>query len=85
MPDLLDRLKTALADRYAIEREIGAGGMARRGRGEPCRHGSDHDVIRTPPVPVRYSNDARDARLMPPDRAGSSESSNAPPSPGNVT
>ena len=28
MPDLLDRLKTALADRYIIEREIGAGGMA---------------------------------------------------------
>ena len=28
MPDLLDRLKTALADRYAIEQEIGAGGMA---------------------------------------------------------
>ena len=28
MPDLLDRLKTTLADRYAIEREIGAGGMA---------------------------------------------------------
>ncbi|MFB3112574.1 MAG: protein kinase, partial [Gemmatimonadales bacterium] len=28
MPDLLDQLKTALADRYAIEREIGAGGMA---------------------------------------------------------
>ena len=28
MPDLLDRLKTALADRYAIERELGAGGMA---------------------------------------------------------
>ena len=28
MPELLDRLKTALADRYAIEREIGAGGMA---------------------------------------------------------
>ncbi len=27
MPDFLDRLKTALADRYAIEREIGAGGM----------------------------------------------------------
>ncbi len=25
---LLDRLKTALADRYAIERELGAGGMA---------------------------------------------------------
>ena len=28
MPDLLDRLKTTLADRYAIEEEIGAGGMA---------------------------------------------------------
>ena len=28
MPDLLDRLKAALADRYAIEREIGAGDMA---------------------------------------------------------
>ena len=28
MPELLDRLKTALADRYAIEEELGAGGMA---------------------------------------------------------
>jgi serine/threonine-protein kinase len=28
MTDLLDRLKTALADRYAIERELGSGGMA---------------------------------------------------------
>ena len=28
MADLLGRLKTALADRYAIEREVGAGGMA---------------------------------------------------------
>ncbi len=28
MPDTFDRLKAALADRYAIEREIGAGGMA---------------------------------------------------------
>ena len=28
MADVLDRLKTALADRYAIEREIGSGGMA---------------------------------------------------------
>ncbi len=28
MPDILDQLKTALADRYTIEREIGAGGMA---------------------------------------------------------
>ena len=28
MPDILDRLKTALADRYAVQEEIGAGGMA---------------------------------------------------------
>ena len=28
MPDQLERLTAALADRYAIEREIGAGGMA---------------------------------------------------------
>ena len=28
MSDLLDRLKTALADRYTIERELGRGGMA---------------------------------------------------------
>ena len=28
MPDTFDRLKSALADRYAIERELGAGGMA---------------------------------------------------------
>ena len=28
VPDFLDRLKATLADRYALEREIGAGGMA---------------------------------------------------------
>ena len=28
MTDITSRLKTALADRYAIEREIGSGGMA---------------------------------------------------------
>ena len=28
MTDQLDRLTAALADRYAIERELGAGGMA---------------------------------------------------------
>lgn len=28
MPDTFDRLKAALADRYAIERELGSGGMA---------------------------------------------------------
>lgn len=28
MPDSLNRLKSALSDRYAIERELGADGMA---------------------------------------------------------
>jgi serine/threonine-protein kinase len=28
MADLLDRLRTALADRYAVESQIGRGGMA---------------------------------------------------------
>jgi hypothetical protein len=30
MNDSLDRLASALADRYAIEEELGAGGMARK-------------------------------------------------------
>ncbi|MFB3112568.1 MAG: serine/threonine-protein kinase, partial [Gemmatimonadales bacterium] len=38
MPDILDRLKTALADRYAIEREIGAGGMATVYLAEDLKH-----------------------------------------------
>ena len=38
MPDLLDRLKTALADRYTIEREIGAGGMATVYLAEDIKH-----------------------------------------------
>ncbi len=38
MPDLLDRLTAALADRYAIEREIGAGGMATVYLAEDLKH-----------------------------------------------
>ena len=38
MAELLDRLKTALADRYAIEREIGAGGMATVYLAEDVKH-----------------------------------------------
>jgi serine/threonine protein kinase len=37
--DLLDRLTAALADRYAIEREIGAGGMATVYLAEDVKHG----------------------------------------------
>ncbi len=38
MAELLDRLKTALADRYAIERELGAGGMATVYLAEDLKH-----------------------------------------------
>ncbi len=36
--DSFDRLKTALADRYAIERELGAGGMAAVYLAEDLKH-----------------------------------------------
>ncbi len=38
MTDLLDRLKTALADRYAINHELGAGGMATVYLAEDLKH-----------------------------------------------
>ena len=38
MTDALDRLKAALADRYAIERELGAGGMATVYLAEDLKH-----------------------------------------------
>ncbi len=38
MTDQLDRLTAALADRYRIEREIGAGGMATVYLAEDLKH-----------------------------------------------
>ncbi len=38
MAELLDRVKAAVADRYAVEREIGAGGMATVYLAEDLRH-----------------------------------------------
>ncbi len=38
MSDELDRLKAALADKYAIERELGAGGMATVYLAEDLKH-----------------------------------------------
>ena len=38
MSDPLERLKTALADRYAMEREISSGGMATVYLAEDLRH-----------------------------------------------
>jgi len=39
MPDLLERLESALADRYAVESEIGRGGMATVFLAEDLKHG----------------------------------------------
>ncbi len=36
MTDVLERLKTALADRYAIQEELGAGGMGPRIFADGC-------------------------------------------------
>ena len=38
MPDLLERLRSAISDRYAVEREIGRGGMATVYLAEDARH-----------------------------------------------
>ncbi len=38
MTEITERLSTALADRYAIEREIGAGGMATVYLAEDLKH-----------------------------------------------
>ena len=38
MPDLLGRLQTALAARYRLEREVGAGGMATVYLAQDLRH-----------------------------------------------
>jgi serine/threonine-protein kinase len=38
LPDLFDRLKAALADRYALEREVGSGGMATVYLAEDLKH-----------------------------------------------
>ncbi len=38
MSDLIDRIRSAVADRYSIEKEIGAGGMATVYLAEDVRH-----------------------------------------------
>ena len=38
MPELIARLQTALSDRYRLEHEIGAGGMATVYQAQDLRH-----------------------------------------------
>jgi hypothetical protein len=47
MPELLGRLQSALADRYRLDREGGAGSMATVYLAQDIRHGSGHDTGRT--------------------------------------
>jgi len=51
MPDTLDFLKAALAERYTIQRELGAGGMATVYLAHDVRHG--RRVARKPLRPTR--------------------------------
>ena len=54
MPDLLERLTAALADRYAIEREAGRGGMAVVFKAEDLKHHRQGAVnVLRPEIAVR--------------------------------
>ncbi len=46
MTEQLDRLKTALADRYTIESELGAGGMATVYLAHDIKHDRQVDEVR---------------------------------------
>jgi len=46
--DSFDRLKTALADRYAIEEEIGAGGMATVYIAKDLKHDRVRSRVKSP-------------------------------------
>ncbi len=56
MPDALDRLKAALADRYTIEREIGVGGMATVYLAQDFKRGRTRRAICAPTVPQTPTN-----------------------------
>jgi len=46
MPEISERLRTAMGDRYAIERELGAGGMATVCRRSTYRPGMSSALAR---------------------------------------
>ena len=51
MPELLERLQRALADRYGIARELGQGGMAVVYLAEDKRHIVNHEGVHHPADP----------------------------------
>ncbi len=53
MADSFDHLKTALANRYAIERELGSGGMATVYFAEDLKH---HRNVAVKVLPTRSSS-----------------------------
>jgi len=56
VPDIFERLKTALADRYAIEHELGVGGMATVYLAEDLKH--DRKVAPVPfPPRIAYGDE----------------------------
>jgi hypothetical protein len=66
MPDLLERLTAALADRYAVESEIGRGGMAAVFLAEDLKHRRKVDgplLLKT----ARYTNRDYDAAMDTPE------------------
>ena len=77
MTEITSRLSTALADRYRIERELGAGGMATVYLAEDLKHErkvavkncftelSTKNWWRSPSRPTRHSRTARLASCSP--------------------
>ena len=59
MNDVLQRLKAALADRYEIQEELGAGGMATVYLAEDVKH---HRKVAEGPPPAPGSPGTRNAR-----------------------
>jgi serine/threonine protein kinase len=62
MSDTLQRLRSALGDRYALEREIGAGGMATVYLARDLRHGRP---VAIKVVPPRLTGPGGNARFHP--------------------